>query len=196
MKLLSKFLIAILLAAALLCYASPRKQAIARKPKLHDATDWRIQPSFTLDTVCLLNVLTGDAFCGGLGTAGMLMGVSRALREAGCAARIIALEPSSSPAITQGKGGAHRVDGIATGSVPPHLEQKNYDEARAVDEGAARVMARRLAKEEGIFCGTSSGLNVTAALQLAAELGTGHCVATVAVDTGLKYLAGDLFSDD
>jgi len=135
-----------------------------------------------------------DAFCGGVGTAGMLMGVSRALKEGGCAARIVALEPASSPVLTQGKGGAHRVEGIGVGFVPPHLDPNYYDEVRAIDEGAARVMARRLAKEEGIFCGTSSGLNVTAALQLAAELGPGHCVATVAVDTGLKYLAGDLFS--
>ena len=69
-------------------------------------------------------------------------------------------------------------------------------EGAAIDGGAARVMARRLAKAEGIFCGTSSGSNVTAALQLAAEFGPGHCVATVAVDTGLEYLAGDIFSDD
>lgn len=135
-----------------------------------------------------------DAFCGATGTAGMLVGVSRALKAGGSRARIIALEPSSSPALTQGHGGAHRVEGTAPGYVPPHLTKDDYDEARAIDEEDARVMARRLAKEEGIFTGTSSGLNVVAALQLARELGPGHCVATVAVDTGLKYLAGDLFT--
>jgi len=135
------------------------------------------------------------AFCGGVGTAGMLMGVSRALKQAGCKARIVALEPASSPVLTTGKGGPHRVEGIAAGFRPPHLKEGEYDEARTVEEGAAREMARRLAKEEGIFAGTSSGLNVTAALQLAQELGRGSTVATVAVDTGFKYLAGDLYRE-
>jgi cysteine synthase len=137
---------------------------------------------------------TIDAFCGAVGTAGMLVGVSRALKAGGSRARVVALEPSESPALTQGRGGAHRVEGTATGRVPPHLTKSDYDEARAIDEAAARAMARRLAKEEGIFAGTSTGLNVAGALQLASELGSGHRVATVAVDTGLKYLAGDLFA--
>jgi cysteine synthase A len=135
------------------------------------------------------------AFCGGVGTAGMLMGVSRALKEAGCQARIVALEPATSPVLTTGKGGPHRVEGIAAGFRPPHLKDGEYDEVRTVEEGAAREMARRVAKEEGIFAGTSSGLNITAALQLAQELGPGTTVATVAVDTGFKYLAGDLYRE-
>jgi cysteine synthase A len=135
------------------------------------------------------------AFCGGVGTAGMLVGVSRALKAVGCKARIVALEPSTSPVLTTGKGGPHRVEGIAAGFRPPHLQDGDYDEVRVVEEPAAREMARRLAKEEGIFAGTSSGLNVAAALQLAQELGRGHTVATVAVDTGLKYLAGDLYQN-
>jgi len=133
------------------------------------------------------------AFCGGVGTAGMIVGVSRALKAGGCKARIVALEPATSPFLTTGKGGPHRVEGIAAGFRPPHLQDGDYDEVRTVEEPAAREMARRLAKEEGIFAGTSSGLNVAAALQLAQELGRGHTVATVAVDTGLKYLAGDLY---
>src|SRR6266550_4402918 len=133
------------------------------------------------------------AFCGGVGTAGMIVGVSRALKEAGCKARIVALEPATSPVLTTGKGGPHRVEGIAAGFRPPHLKPGECDEVRTVEEPAAREMARRLAKEEGIFAGTSSGLNVTAALQLAQELGRGSTVATVAVDTGFKYLAGDLY---
>jgi cysteine synthase A len=134
------------------------------------------------------------AFCGAVGTAGMLTGVSRALKAGGCRARIVALEPVSAPMLTQGHGGTHRVEGIAPGFVPPHLTDGVYDEARAVDEAEARAMARRLAREEGIFAGTSTGLNVVAALELARELGPGKVVATVAVDSGLKYLAGDLFS--
>jgi cysteine synthase len=136
-----------------------------------------------------------DVFCGAVGTGGMLRGVARALREAGSHARIVALEPSSSPALTEGRGGAHRVEGIGTGSVPPHMTDRPYDEARAVDEADARAMAKRLAREEGLFVGTSSGLDIAAAVQLAKELGPGKTVATVAVDTGLKYLAGDLFAD-
>ena len=134
------------------------------------------------------------AFCGAVGTAGMLTGVSRALKSAGCHARIVALEPVSAPMLTQGHGGSHRVEGIAPGFVPPHLTAGVYDEARAVDEAEARAMARRLAKQEGVFAGTSTALNVVAALELARELGPGKVVATVAVDSGLKYLAGDLFS--
>ena len=136
-----------------------------------------------------------DLFCGAVGTAGMLVGVSRALKASGSRARIVALEPASSPVLTTGRSGAHRVEGTAPGFVPPHLTPSDYDEARAIDEEEARAMARRLAKEEGIFAGISTGLNVVAAIQCAAELGSGHNIATVAVDTGLKYLNGDLFAD-
>lgn len=134
------------------------------------------------------------AFCGAVGTAGMLTGVSRALREGGTRARIVALEPASCPLLTTGKNGPHRVDGVAPGFIPPHLKREDYDEARAIEESEARKMARRLAKEEGIFAGTSSGLNVAAAVKLAEEFRPGQAIATVAVDTGLKYLAGDLFT--
>jgi cysteine synthase len=135
-----------------------------------------------------------DVFCGAVGTAGMLVGVSRALKARGSKARIIALEPASSPALTQGRGGPHSIEGIGTGRIPPHLKREDYDEARALEEVEARVMARRLAGEEGIFAGTSSGLNVAAAVLIAREVGPGHRVATVAVDSGMKYLAGDLFT--
>ncbi len=133
------------------------------------------------------------AFCAGVGTAGMLMGVSRALKARGAQTKIVALEPSSSAVLTTGKGGPHRVEGVAAGFRPPHLTEGLYDEVRTVDEQEARAMARRLAREEGIFTGTSSGLNVVAALQLAREIGRGKIVATVAVDSGLKYLSGDLY---
>ncbi len=136
-----------------------------------------------------------DVFCGAVGTGGMLLGVAQAFKDAGSRTRIVALEPASSPAMTAGHGGAHRVEGTATGTIPPHMSDRPYDEARAIDEGIGRAMVRRLARDEGLLVGTSSGLNIAAAVQLAVELGPGRVVATVAVDTGLKYLAGDLFHD-
>ncbi len=141
----------------------------------------------------LEQVGTIDLFCGAVGTAGMLVGVSRALKAGGSRARIVALEPAGSPMLTAGHGGPHRVEGTAPGFVPPHLTRADYDEARAVDEDEARAMARRLAREEGIFAGTSTGLNVAAAIYYAVQLGPGRKVATVAVDSGLKYLNDDLF---
>jgi cysteine synthase A len=134
-----------------------------------------------------------DAFCAAVGTAGMLVGVSQALRAGGSPARVVAFEPDTSPMLTAGVGGPHRVEGTAAGIVPPILTQGAYDEARTVDEEEARRMAVRLARGDGIFAGTSSGLNVLGAVTLAQELGAGRTVVTVAVDTGLKYLAGDLF---
>jgi cysteine synthase A len=137
-----------------------------------------------------------DVFCGAVGTGGMLAGVTRALRQAitDRHVRIVALEPASSPAMTAGRGGAHSVEGIATGRIPPHMAGKPYDEARAIREEDARALAVRLAREEGLLVGTSSALNIAAAIEVAGELGHGRTVATVAADTGLKYLAGDLFA--
>ena len=136
-----------------------------------------------------------DAFAAAVGTAGMLAGVSSVLKGADASTRIVALEPSTSPFLTTGKGGPHRVEGTAAGFWPPHLTPGSYDEVRVIDEAAGRAMARRAAREEGIFAGTSTGVNLVAALQLAQELGPGKVVATVAVDTGLKYLAGDLYRE-
>ena len=125
----------------------------------------------------------------------MLRGVAHALKEGGSGARVIAIEPASSPAMTQGRGGAHSVEGIGTGRIVPHMIDHPYHEARAIDEADGRAMVRRLAREEGLLVGTSSGLNIAAAVRVAQELGPGKIVATVAVDTGLKYLAGDLFAE-
>jgi cysteine synthase A len=134
-----------------------------------------------------------DVFCASVGTAGMAMGVASALADAGSPTRIVIFEPASTAVISGGTAGTHRVEGIGIGFVPPLLDPALYDEARAVDEEEGRAMARRLAAEEGVLVGTSSGLNVAGAVQIATELGEGHTVVTVAVDTGLKYLGGDLF---
>ena len=136
------------------------------------------------------------SFCASVGTAHMLMGVARILRTLHPSPRIVALEPSSSPIISQGVNGSHHVEGIGIGFVPPLLNKALYDEARGIDELESRKTAWRLAREEGIFAGTSSGMNVLGACQIAQELGPGHTVVTVAVDTGLKYLAGDLYGKE
>lgn len=134
-----------------------------------------------------------DVFCGSVGTAGMIMGVGRVLKSKWPTCRIVVLEPASSPQITRGYSGAHRVEGVSIGFLPPLLDHNIYDEARSINEADARLMCRRLASEEGLLVGTSSGLNVAAAVQLAKESPTATIV-TIAVDTGLKYLSSDLFA--
>ncbi|OLN97834.1 Cysteine synthase 2 [Colletotrichum chlorophyti] len=135
-----------------------------------------------------------DAFCGAVGGAGMIMGTAKVLKAARPETRVVVLEPESSPAITQGRGGVHGIEGIGSGSVPPLLDSALYDEARAVAEEEARNMCRRLAREEGLLTGTSTGLNVVAAIALAKELGPGKVIVTVACDTGLKYTSGNLYA--
>lgn len=130
-------------------------------------------------------------FCAAVGTGGMLVGVARTIRPH--LNRIVALEPASSPALTKGFGGSHRVEGTATGTIPPLLAEGAYDEARAVEESEARELVKDLSRREGVFAGTSSALNVLGAIQLASELEPDQTVVTVAADTGLKYLAGDLY---
>lgn len=134
-----------------------------------------------------------DVFCAAVGTAGLAVGVSSALRDRGSNARIVVFEPASSAVISTGEAGTHHVEGIGIGFIPPLLDRDLYDEARAVDEAQAREMARRPATEEGLLAGTSTGMNVAGAVELAVELGPGHTVVTVAVDTGLKYVGGDLY---
>ncbi len=135
-----------------------------------------------------------DAFCAMVGTAGLAMGVSTAFAEAGADTRIVIIEPASTAVISGREPGTHGVEGTGIGFIPPLLDVDRYDEVRPIDEAAGRAMARRLAAEEGLLAGTSTGLNVTAAIDLAIEFGEGKSVVTVACDTGLKYLAGDLYA--
>jgi cysteine synthase len=133
------------------------------------------------------------AFCGGVGVGGMLMGVARMLKAADRGTRIVALEPASSPVLSEGRSGEHHVEGLGVGFVPPLLDPAFYDEVRSIPEEEARATCHALAREEGLLVGVSSGLNVAAALKIAAELGPGMRVVTVACDSGLKYMAGNLF---
>jgi cysteine synthase len=136
-----------------------------------------------------------DAFCGAVGTSGMLMGTARVLRRANPSTRIVALEPETSAVLSGHTPGRHGVEGVAPGFVPPQFDRSLVSEMRAIDEAEARRMAWTLAQREGLFAGTSTGLNVIGALQIARELGAGKTVVTVAVDSGLKYLAGDLYAE-
>jgi cysteine synthase A len=135
-----------------------------------------------------------DVFCAMVGTAGLAMGVSGAFAEAGADTRIVIIEPASTAVISGGEPGTHGVEGTGIGFIPPLLDADRYDEVRSIEEADGRAMARRLAAEEGALAGTSTGLNVTGAIDLAVELGAGKTVVTVACDTGLKYLAGDLYA--
>ena len=134
-----------------------------------------------------------DVLCGAVGTAGMIMGVGSAVRAAWPDARIVALEPDSSPVLSGGVAGPHGIDGTAAGFIPPLFNRSVVTDVLALPEAEARKMSRRLAQEEGIFAGTSTGLNVVAALRLAKEVGKGGIVVTAACDTGFKYLDGNLF---
>lgn len=136
-----------------------------------------------------------DAFCGAVGTAGMIMGVGSVIRAKWPRAQIVALEPDSSPVLSGGAPGPHGIDGTAAGFVPPLFNREVVTAVLALPEQEARTMVRRLAREEGIFAGTSTGLNVVAALQLAEQVGKGGVVVTVACDSGFKYLDGALYRD-
>jgi len=124
----------------------------------------------------------------------MLIGTARVLKAKSPTTRIVAFEPATSAVLAGGPPGAHNVEGVAPGFVPPQYDASLVDEARGVDEEEGREMARTLARQEGIFAGTSTGLNVVGALRIAREAGAGHRVVTVAVDSGLKYLNGSLYA--
>ena len=134
-----------------------------------------------------------DVFCAAVGTAGMVAGVSEVLKDADAQTKVVILEPASAPLLSKGVNGFHHVEGVGVGFVPPLLYLSKYDEAMAVEESDARAMVRRLAVKEGLLVGTSSGLNIHAAIAIGRKLGPGKRVVTVACDSGLKYLASGLF---
>ena len=134
-----------------------------------------------------------DAFVQAVGTAASLTGVATVLRRHHPGVRIVAVEPGESAVLSGGPPGAHRIEGIGIGYAPPLWDPALADEVVAVPTAEAEAMARRLAREEGLFAGTSSGANVVAALRVAARLGPGKTVATLLVDSGLKYLSTGVY---
>ena len=131
-----------------------------------------------------------DVICAGVGTGGALMGTVDGLATAGVACDVVALEPLQSPLLTTGTGGSHRIEGVGIGFEPPFLDRSRLREIRTVDQSDAAAMARTLARQEGLLCGTSTGMNVRAAIDLAGELGPEGVVVTLGCDNGAKYLSG------
>jgi len=137
-----------------------------------------------------------DIFVAGVGTGGTLTGVATALKAKNPELKAVAVEPEKSPVISGGKPGAHKIQGIGAGFIPNNLDTDLIDDIVLIDGDAAGAMARRLAKEEGILCGISSGGNVLAALELAKKPeNAGKLIVTVICDTGERYLSTWLFED-
>jgi cysteine synthase len=134
-----------------------------------------------------------DAFVHTVSTAHSIHGVTRSLWSHDDSIRIVAVEPSESAVLSGKPSGSHRIEGIGIGFIPPLWEPELVNEIRTVSTDEAKEMARRLAREEGIFAGASTGANVVAALRVAEELGPDATVATLIVDSGLRYLSTDVF---
>jgi len=134
-----------------------------------------------------------DIFVAAAGTGGTISGVARALRKKVPGVRIVIVEPAGSPVLSGGKPGYHKIEGIGEGFIPGVLDTSLYDEVVTVTDDEAMQTARRLAKEEGVLAGISSGANVFAALKLAKRMKKGRIV-TLLPDCALRYLSTDLFS--
>ena len=136
-----------------------------------------------------------DAFVQGVGTGGSLRGVAERLIEHNSDVQIVAVEPSESAVLSGEEQGPHKIEGIGAGFVVPLWKPGIVTEIAKVSTEESQAMARRLAKEEGVFAGTSTGGNLTAALRIAKELGPDRTVVTLMVDSGMKYLSTALYKD-
>ena len=134
-----------------------------------------------------------DAFVHTVSTAHSIHGTSRALRRHRPDLPVFAIEPAESAVLSGKPPGSHKIEGIGLGFIPPLWHRDEVTEILTVSTEDAKAMARRLARDEAIFAGTSTGANVVAALRVAERLGPGHTVATIIVDSGLRYVSTDVF---
>jgi cysteine synthase A len=134
-----------------------------------------------------------DALVHSVSTGHSILGAGRGLRQHQPELHLAAVEPAESAVLSGQASGSHRIEGIGVGFVPPLWEPDEIDEVLTVTTEDAKAMTRRLASEEGLFAGASSGANVVAAVRLAQRLGPGATVATILVDSGWRYLSTDLF---
>jgi cysteine synthase A len=134
-----------------------------------------------------------DAFVHCVGTAASSRGVATVLKRHKPGVRIVVVEPAESSVLLGGQPGPHKIEGVGIGYIPPLWEPSLVDEIVAVGTDDAKEMTRRLAREEALFAGTSSGANVVAAIEVAKRLGRGATVVTLMADSGLKYLSTDVY---
>jgi len=130
-----------------------------------------------------------DGFVQMVGTAASLRGIGETLRRHNAKIRIVAVEPSESAVLSGGPPGSHKIDGVGAGFIVPLWQEGIADSIDKVSSDEATAMTKRLAREEGLFAGTSTGGNIIAALRLAERLGPGSTIVTVMCDTGMKYLS-------
>jgi cysteine synthase A len=134
-----------------------------------------------------------DAFVHCVGTAASLRGVATVLKGYRPGIRVVAVEPAESSVLRGSQAGPHKIEGVGIGYIPPLWDPTLVDDIMPVRTDDAKQMARRIAREEGLFAGTSSGANAVAAMQVAEQLGPGAKVVTLMVDSGLKYLGTDVY---
>ena len=134
-----------------------------------------------------------DALVSGVGTGGTITGVGEVLKDKMKDIKIFAVEPAASPVLSGGQPGYHKIQGIGAGFIPEVLNTRIYDEVITVSDEEAALCTRKLASEEGLFVGISSGAACCAALKAANRLGKGHVVVTFLADTGERYLSTDVF---
>jgi cysteine synthase A len=134
-----------------------------------------------------------DAFVHCAGTGASSRGVAAVLKRHRPGVRVVVVEPAESSVLLGGQAGPHKIEGVGIGYTPPLFEPALVDDILPVGTADAKEMARRLAREEALFAGTSSGANVVAAIRVAERLGPESIVVTLAVDSGLKYLSTDVY---